>query len=197
MLPEGHPFRTIRAEPAGPTSPEPWILGSSAYGTQVTAHFGVPYCFAHFITDGQGAAEALDMYRGPCHPSAAFPAPLPALAVWAMAAETAAQAEWQYASRALWRLGRDRGVYTPLPSPEEAAAYPSTEAERHHTQSLRQTVLTGTGTQVADKLREVGSQHGVTEIAILTTLYSKAPRQRSYSLISEALARHDITLAAE
>ena len=62
-LVEGHPFRSVRAQPQGPTVPEVWILGSSDYGAQVAAHFGLPYCFAAFITDGAGAAEALSLYR--------------------------------------------------------------------------------------------------------------------------------------
>ncbi len=196
-LPEGHPFRDVRAEPAGPTAPGPWILGSSAYGAQIAAHFGLPYCFAHFITDGHGAAEALDLYRDLYRPSQAFPAPVPALAVWAMAAEDDAAVERQFASRALWRLGRDRGVYTPLPSPEEALAYVYSDAERHRIGRLRETALVGTGAAVADKLAAVGRQHGVDEIAILTTLHDPAARQRSYTLISEASARHDMAMAAE
>ena len=62
-LVDGHPFRDITAQPAGDTAPEPWILGSSDYGAQVAAYFGLPYCFAHFITDGRGAEQALQVYR--------------------------------------------------------------------------------------------------------------------------------------
>ncbi len=58
-LAETHPFRDVLAMPTGPGVPEVWMLGSSDYGAQMAAHFGLPYCFAHFITDGQGAAEAL------------------------------------------------------------------------------------------------------------------------------------------
>ena len=68
---EGHPFREIQAQPAGPTTPEVWILGSSDYGAQVAAYFGLPFCFAHFITDGQGVDEALAVYRDGYRPSAA------------------------------------------------------------------------------------------------------------------------------
>src|SRR3954467_11380558 len=67
---ERHPFRDVVAMPTGPTVPEVWMLGSSDYGAQVAAHFGLPYCFAHFITDGQGAAEAMDIYRRTFRPSA-------------------------------------------------------------------------------------------------------------------------------
>ena len=121
-LAEKHPFRDIIAQPAGPTVPEVWVLGSSDYGAQVAAHFGLPYCFAHFITDGQGVEEALETYRLGYKPSLRHPEPLAAICVWAVAAETAEQAERLFSSRALARLWRDRGIYAPLPSPEEAAA---------------------------------------------------------------------------
>ena len=56
-LPEKHPFSRLQAFPQGDTVPEIWILGSSNYGAQIAAHFGVPYCFAWFFTDGQGAEQ--------------------------------------------------------------------------------------------------------------------------------------------
>ena len=55
-LPDGHPFAAVRAYPAGDTSPEIWMLGSSDYGAQVAAHFGLPYAFAWFFSDGAGGA---------------------------------------------------------------------------------------------------------------------------------------------
>src|SRR4051795_2400136 len=74
-LVEGHPFRGVTAQPAGPTAPEPWILGSSDYGAQVAAYFGLPFCFAAFITDGRGTSEALQAYTTGYRPSEAYPAP--------------------------------------------------------------------------------------------------------------------------
>src|SRR5262249_4340932 len=62
-LPEGHPFSSIKANPRGPTRPELWILGSSDYGAQLAAHFGLPYSFAYFFTEGRGCDEALALYR--------------------------------------------------------------------------------------------------------------------------------------
>src|SRR4051794_29549498 len=122
-LVEGHPFRDIRAQPAGPTVPEVWILGSSDYGAQVAAYFGLPFCFAHFITDGRGVDQALAIYREGYRPSTAHPRPHAAICVWGMAAETQDEATRLFRSREMWRLGRDRGVFASLPSPEEAAEY--------------------------------------------------------------------------
>jgi len=50
----GHPFAKVKAYPNGPTAPEIWILGSSDYGAQVAALFGLPYCYAWFFSDGKG-----------------------------------------------------------------------------------------------------------------------------------------------
>ena len=68
-----HPFHRIKAHPTGPTSPELWILGSSDYGAQLAAHFGLPYAFAYFFTDGHGVEQALELYRRSYKPSERFP----------------------------------------------------------------------------------------------------------------------------
>ncbi len=62
-LVEGHPFAAVKAFPQAETTPEVWILGSSDYGAQVAAIFGLPYCFAWFFSDGQGGKRAIDLYR--------------------------------------------------------------------------------------------------------------------------------------
>ena len=185
-LMEGHPFRTIRAQPQGPTRPEVWILGSSDYGAQVAAYFGLPFCFAHFITDGGGAAQALSLYREGYRPTADHPTPHAAICVWGMAAETEAEAARLFTSRELWRLGRDRGVFTALPSPEEAAAHTYSEAERARVQRLRERAFYGTPDHVAARLRTLATELGVDELAVLTTLHDPEARRRSYALLAEA-----------
>lgn len=198
-LVEGHPFREVSAQPTGPTAPEPWILGSSDYGAQIAAYFGLPYCFAHFITDGRGAEQALDAYRTQFRPSPGLAAPHASISVWAMTAATEAEVDRHFASRALWRLGRDKGVFEPLPSPEEAAAYPYTEAERTRVEKSRARAFAGTPTQVVGQLRQTANALGVEEVVVLTTLHDAETRRRSYSLLAEAagLSRPDVALAAE
>ncbi len=195
-LPERHPFRSVVANPMGPTAPEPWILGSSDYGAQVAAHFGLPYCFAHFITDGSGCAEAIDIYRSRYQPSARFPEPLAAVTVWAMAADTEEEAERQFRSRGIWRLGRDRGVYAPLPSAEEAASVALSEAEQVKFERIRARALYGTQAQLGAKLRALAAEMGVDEIAMLTTVHDKQARQRSYQLMAAEFGLTEIRKAA-
>jgi luciferase family oxidoreductase group 1 len=202
-LPDSHPFRAVRAQPEGPTRPEVWILGSSDYGAQVAAHFGLPYCFAHFITDGQGAAEALALYRQAFRPHPGRPgrlaAPYAAIGVFALAAETEAEAERLFRSRALWRLHRDSGRYPPLPSVEEAEAYPYTEAERARVERLRARAILGAPEQVRARLETLARELGVAEVAVLTACHDPLARQRSYALLAEAfgLPRASPLAAAE
>ncbi len=201
-LPDGHPFRQVQAQPTGPTAPEVWILGSSAYGAQVAAHFGLPYCFAHFITDGDGAAEAMALYHDSFRPSARHPAPLGALAVWALAADSQDEAERLFAARALWRLGRDRGVYSALPTDAEAAAYPYSDAERQRADQVRARAIIGTGEAVRERLQALAAQVGAEEVAVITTVPDAQARQRSYALLAAACglragATQQVALAAE
>ena len=183
-LVEGHPFRDVVCQPAGPTLPEVWMLGSSDYGAQVAAYFGLPFCFAHFITDGGGVEQAMALYREGYRSSARHPKPYAALCVWAMAADTEADAARLFTSREMWRLGRDRGIYAALPSPAEAAAAHYTEAERLRIERLRSRALYGTPGVVGEKLRTLAAAHDVEEIAILTTLHDPEARRRSYTLLA-------------
>jgi luciferase family oxidoreductase group 1 len=191
-LVEGHPFRSVRAQPVGATAPEVWILGSSDYGAQVAAFFGLPYCFAHFITDGDGAEQAIALYRDTFRPSAYLSQPHAALCVWAMAAETEAEAAYLFKSRELFRLGRDRGIYTALPSPAEATAHHYSASDLARIERLRARAFTGTPDVVGAKLRALADGLGVDEIAVLTTLHDAAARRQSYTLLA-----HEFDLVSE
>src|SRR5882724_6905092 len=142
-LPERHPFSRVVAQPTGPSSPELWILGSSAYGAQLAAHFGLPYAFAYFFSDGAGVEEALSLYRRNYRPSERYPKPIPTICVWALAAETEAEAKHLAMTREYWRAGFDKGLRSALVSPETAAAHPYTDAEQIMIQKLRERALVG------------------------------------------------------
>ncbi|MBR0653453.1 LLM class flavin-dependent oxidoreductase [Plastoroseomonas arctica] len=184
-LPVTHPHAAITAQPAVSTRPQLWILGSSEYGAQLAAYFGLPYCFAHFITDGGGCAEALALYHAQFRADAGnLPAAHAALGVFALAADTEAEAEHLFASRALSRLLRDRGRFVPLPSPEEALAYNYTPADRSRIAQFREQAIIGTPAQVLGRLEALAGSVGAAEIAILSPCHDPVARARSYELIA-------------
>ncbi len=184
----GHPFGDVLAQPLGPGAPEIWMLGSSEYGAQVAAHFGLPYCFAYFFSEGQGAAEALALYRATYRPSAAFPEPYAAICVLALAAEDEVTAQRFLRSREVWRSQRERGLYTPLMSPEAAADFAFTEAELARHARLRARALYGTASRVATGLRALAREIAVQEIAIVTAASDPEVRRESYRRIASAFA---------
>lgn len=185
-LPEGHPFRAVRAFPQGDTSPEVWILGSSDYGAQVAAHFGLPYAFAWFFTDGRGGADALRLYRENFQPSARHPEPHAAICVWALAAASKEAAQHQYWSRARARLFRDRGVFQPIEDPDVAASYDYTDAERTRMAERGRGAILGTGPEVVAEIDRLAAGLGVAEVAVVTWAWDEAVQLESYRLIAEA-----------
>jgi luciferase family oxidoreductase group 1 len=181
-----HPFHMIKAHPLGPTSPELWILGSSDYGAQLAAHFGLPYAFAYFFTDGHGMEEALALYRRNYKPSERFPHPQATICVWALAADTEEEARRLATSREHARILRDVGIRDALVSPEEAAAYPYSESQRARIESMRRRAFVGTAEQVREKLTALAAQHGLDELVVVTWTYDPEPRHRSYELLAQA-----------
>jgi luciferase family oxidoreductase group 1 len=185
-LAEGHLFGAVKAHPLGTSSPELWILGSSDYGAQLAAHFGLPYAFAYFFSEGRGVEQALDLYRRNYRPSPRYPEPQATICVWALAADTEAEARRLLMTREFWRVGFEQGLRMPLISPDEAAAHPYTPAERATIEALRHKAIVGTAQQVAARLDELARRLELQEIVIVTWTYDPAPRHRSYELIAEA-----------
>src|SRR3954465_14314281 len=165
-MPDGHPGHGIQAFPRGATAPQLWMLGSSDYGAQLAAHFGLPYAFAHFITDGEGCAEALELYRHMFQPGVTA-APQAVVCVWALAADTEEEAWRLFASRERTRIDRQSGRFGPLLPPEQAARDYS-EAERAYRAELRRKVIVGSGPQVAARLRALAEELKVEELAVIT-----------------------------
>lgn len=185
-LQKGHPFGTIKAHPLGPTHPELWILGSSDYGAQLAAHFGLPYAFAYFFTDGQGVEQALDLYRRNYRPSAEHPKPQATICVWALAAETEAEARRLATSREHSRILRDVGVREALVPPAEATAYPYSDAQRGKLESMRRKAFVGTAQQVKARLTELAERLELDELVVVTWTHDPVARHRSYELLAAA-----------
>lgn len=186
-LPESHPYRRVMAHPLGPTSPEIWILGSSDYGAQLAAHFGLPYAFAYFFRDGAGAQEALSLYRRNYRPSNRHPQPQPTICVWALAADSNMEARRLLSAREHWRVGFEKGLREPLISPEQAALQQYTQAERQLIEAQREVAIAGSASAVAERLESLARGLQLEEIVINTWTFDPAARRHSYALLAAAL----------
>ncbi len=186
-LPDGHPFAAVKAQPAGPTMPELWVLGSSGESARYAAHFGLGFAHAHFIS-ARGGAEACDAYRRHFSPSPELPGPRAALAVFALVADTEAEAQRLALSRDLWRLRLDQGILGPVPSVAEAESHPYSDFERAQIQRNRQRQTIGAPEQVRARLAELAREHAADELVVVSICHDKAARRRSYALLAEAFA---------
>jgi luciferase family oxidoreductase group 1 len=174
----------ITAHPLGPHAPEIWILGSSDYGAQVAALFGLPYCYAWFFSDGAGGERAIELYKRTYRPSVRHPTPHSGLCVWALAAPTMEEAQYHLTSRVLSRINRDRGLLGPLVSPDEAAK----ELANHDQERIarfRRNTFAGTGPEVMARIVELKEHVGVDEMAVVTWTYDEEVRRQSYAELAK------------
>ena len=116
--------------------------------------------------------------------------------IFALTAGTEAEAERLFSSRALARLWRDQGRFLPLPSPEEAAAYPYSDAERAHLERLRARALIGTPTRVRAGIERMAAECGAEEVAILSPCHDAGARAESYRLLAREFGLGEARLAA-
>ncbi|MDB5858328.1 MAG: hypothetical protein JWQ76_2017 [Ramlibacter sp.] len=185
-MPEGHPGRGIQALPMGATAPQIWMLGSSDYGAQLAAHLGLPYAFAYFITDGEGCAQALELYRHMFRPGV-LDQPQAAVCVWALAADTEDEAWHLFASRERTRIDRNSGRFGPLLPPDQAVRDYS-DAEQAQRGELRRKAMVGSGAQVAARLRALAEELQVEEVAVITWTWDPRAQRRSYELLAREFA---------
>ncbi len=185
-LPDDHPFRRVVAHPTGPTFPQMWILGSSDYGAQLAAYLGMPYAFAYFFSYGFDVDKALALYRNNYRPSELHPKPQCTICVFALAADTEAEALHQFKPRERALIERESGIRRPLMSPEEAAALTLSAHEQAFAEKLLHHAVVGTAEQVKVRLDALAQRLDLDELVIVTWTYDAAPRMRSYALLADA-----------
>ncbi len=186
-LPPGHPFAGVRAMPAGPGLPELWLLGSSDQSAAYAAYFGTAFSFAHFISEA-GGPQIMAAYRDHFRPSKRLAAPIGSIGVFVLCAESEAAAQRLAASRDLWRLRLDQGILGPIPTVEEALAYPYSEPEMARVRFHRRRQVVGDPDQVKERLLALAAEYGVEELVVVSICHDSAARRRSYELLADAFA---------
>ena len=184
-FPDDHPFRTVRAEPAEVPLPPVWILGSSDYGAQAAAAFGLGFAFARHLNP-RGAADGMRLYRERFRPSAHRQTPYAILTVSAICADRQERAEELALSLGLGVVRMRQGRPGKLPTPEEAAAHEWSEAESDQLRRYRRAQVLGTPTAVRDEIQELVRETGADEVMVMTSVHDHAERLRSYELIADA-----------
>lgn len=193
-LGDAEPGTRLRAIPGAGTKVPVWILGSSLYGAQLAAHFGLPYAFASHFAPG-ALDEAIEVYRRGYRPSAAWPKPHFMLAVNAFAAETDEEGAFLKSSMQQSFVNLRTGNPTPLPRPAEdvqARTDPMMWAAVEHALSVS---VTGAPATVRAGLSRLIDRYRPDEIIFNGQIHDHAARKRSFAIVADemrALAKSGI-----
>ena len=180
---EDHPFRRVRVVPGGVPLPPVWLLGSSGATARLAGRMGMGYSFARHFSPAP-AAPAFQAYREAFEPSEAFSRPHAIVAVSVVCADTEDEARHLSLSMQLSWVRLTRGELGPIPTPEEAAAYPYTPRERAVAEGYRALQFVGTPAQVRATIDALVEETGADEVMITTVVHSHAARRRSYELLA-------------
>ena len=176
----------ISATPGAGATPELWILGSSLFGAQVAAAFGLPYAFAsHFAPDALD--QALAVYRRDFRPSAQLGKPYAMAGFNVFAADTAAEAELLASSQQQSFIALRTGDPRQLPPP--VAGYRASLGAQG-TAMLDQVLSCssiGTRDMVARDIAAFVRRTGVDEVMVTSAIHDQAARKRSLTITAEAV----------
>jgi luciferase family oxidoreductase group 1 len=169
----------VVAVPGAGTRVPIWILGSSTFGAQVAAHFGLPFAFAsHFAPTF--LAEAVRIYRERFRPSPQLAQPYVMLGVNVVAADTDAEAQFLASSgrQSFASLRAGRPIQLPPPSREW------TRDPADMTDATNRTRVSFVGSQatVREQMAAFVEQTGADEIIVVSHIFDHTARRRSYEL---------------
>lgn len=184
LFDEPRPDQPVRAVPGAGLRVPVWILGSSTFGAQVAAAFGLPYAFASHFAPAQ-LFDALALYRDGFRPSPDLDQPYVMLGVNVVAAETDDEARFLASSGRQSFASLRAGRPIPLPPPSKEW----TRKPRDPESNLDRTRVSFVGDpdSVAAGLREFISTTGADELIIASHIYDHARRLDSYRLTAAAM----------
>lgn len=177
--------QSVKAIPGANTEVPIWILGSSLYGAQLAAHFGLPYAFAsHFAPDQ--LLEAMKIYRELFKPSDKLDKPYCAFLMNVVAADTDEEAAHLFTSlqQNVVRMRRNtRGQLPPPITSLDEFCEPYEKAAAAHT---LQVSVVGSLETIKTGMRHWLEATGADEIIITGQIFDHQARLRSFEIAAQA-----------
>jgi luciferase family oxidoreductase group 1 len=180
------PGQRIEAVPGSGTNVPLWILGSSLFGAQVAAEFGLPFSFAsHFAPKHLDAAVAL--YRERFTPSRQLAAPYVMVGVNIVAAGTDAEARRLATSHRMSFIDLYRGTPRQLMQPpiDDLEAYLLPHEHEAASKMFRRDIV-GSVETVSAGIGTLLDRTKADELIVVSDVYDFPARLRSFELIAAA-----------
>ncbi|MEO9102182.1 MAG: LLM class flavin-dependent oxidoreductase [Burkholderiales bacterium] len=180
------PRQPVRAVPGMGLEVPIWILGSSTYGAQVAAHFGLPYAFAsHFAP--QQMMQAVQIYRETFKPSKQLNKPHVMLGFNLIAADSDEQARFHASSWQQAFVNLRSGHPGKLPPPVEGYAEKIGPAERALLDSVLSCAAVGSPETVRAATAAFIERTGADELMLACSVFDHKARLRSYEIASSMM----------
>ncbi|MDO5620825.1 MAG: LLM class flavin-dependent oxidoreductase [Paracoccus sp. (in: a-proteobacteria)] len=186
-LGDPQPQAAVQAHPGQGTHVPVWILGSSLYGAQLAAAYGLPYAFAsHFAP--YALDQALEVYRTRFRPGPWGDKPRFMLAANVIAADTDEQAAFLHTSakQAFARLHMGKPGLLPAPRADWDRDVP--EAIQQQVRGVLSVTACGSLDTVRRELGAMIARWQPDELILTGQIHDSAARLHSFELTAQALA---------
>nr|WP_273242890.1 LLM class flavin-dependent oxidoreductase [Hyphomonas atlantica] len=176
----------IEAVPGSNSNVPLWILGSSLFGAQVAAAYGMPYGFAsHFAP--QALDDALATYRANFQPSAQLEKPYTLIGVNIIAAETTEEARYLATSQQMSFANLVRGERKLTQPPIDDIDTYWTPEEKLRAQHMLNFSIIGDRDEIKRGVDALLERTNADELMIVSDMYDVDKRLRSFEIIADVV----------
>ena len=188
FLGELQPGQSVQAVPGTGTKVPIWILGSSLFGAQLAAAFGLPYGFAAHFAPAQ-LMEAIEIYRSQFRPSVQSDRPYVMIGVTGIAADTDAEARRLFTSPQQAFANIVRGTRGKLRPPIDDIETYWSPAEKLQASAMLACSFVGSPDTVRTGIERFMEKTAADELMIASAIYDHGARLHSYEIFSEIQKR--------
>jgi luciferase family oxidoreductase group 1 len=179
------PGQAVKAIPGAGLHVPIWILGSSTYGAQVAAHFGLPYAFAsHFAPDA--LMQALHAYKTLFKPSSQQAKPHAGVGVNIVAADTDEEAHYLFTTHQQHATRMRRNTRGQLPPPIDDIETFWTPYEKVSVSEQLSCSVVGSLETVRRGLQDLVEKTGADELIMAGQIFDHKARLRSFEIAAQA-----------
>ncbi|MGO2609994.1 LLM class flavin-dependent oxidoreductase [Glutamicibacter ardleyensis] len=176
---------TVQAIPGAGTNVPLYILGSSLFGAQLAAQFGLPYSFAsHFAP--AALHQAIKTYREQFKPSAQLAEPYVIAGVGVIAADSAAEAHELKVQAERQRVSSFLGRNAKKEFTEAELDMVMTTPQAEQILDMMRYTAVGTGEQVAEYLQEFAVNAQADELITVHSPLHEEDRLKSVQLTADS-----------
>lgn len=182
---QGHEL-PVKAIPGAGTEVPVWILGSSLYGAQLAAYFGLPYAFASHFAPAD-LMQALAVYRQTFKPSQYLAKPYAMVLVNVVAAETDERARYLFTSVQQHFVRMRRNTRGQLPAPIADIDSFWTESEKYFASQMLACSVVGSEQTVTEGLRNILERTQAQELMFAGQIHNHQDRLDSFTIAARAM----------